>query len=105
MARMNLLCYIAAPPLVSIASHHPYFPSSISSTAQPANQYYMCCDALPLSLRSCFLDELALPVPVKIMNVSWSADHRVVDGAAVARFSNDWKAYVENPSLMLQDLV
>jgi 2-oxoisovalerate dehydrogenase E2 component (dihydrolipoyl transacylase) len=53
----------------------------------------------------CFLDDLALPVPVKIMNVSWSADHRVVDGAAVARFSNDWKAYVENPSLMLQDLV
>lgn len=65
----------------------------------------MCCDALPLSLCLYFSDDLALLVPVKIMNVSWSADHRVVDGAAVARFSNDWKAYVENPSLMLQDLV
>ena len=35
-----------------------------------------------------------------IMNVSWSADHRVIDGATMARFSNVWKNLLENPALM-----
>jgi len=39
-----------------------------------------------------------------IMQISWSADHRVLDGATVARFSNLWKSYLENPSLMILDL-
>ncbi|GAU89677.1 hypothetical protein RvY_02197 [Ramazzottius varieornatus] len=39
-----------------------------------------------------------------IMQVSWSADHRVIDGASMARFSNLWKSYLENPSLMLLDM-
>jgi 2-oxoisovalerate dehydrogenase E2 component (dihydrolipoyl transacylase) len=39
--------------------------------------------------------------PAHVMNVSWAADHRVVDGATLARFSNAWKAYLEQPSLML----
>lgn len=40
-------------------------------------------------------------VPSTIMNVSWSADHRVVDGATVARFNNTWKGLMENPTFML----
>lgn len=39
-----------------------------------------------------------------IMNVSWSADHRVVDGATVAKFSNLWKLYIENPDAMLAEM-
>ncbi|XP_048352868.1 lipoamide acyltransferase component of branched-chain alpha-keto acid dehydrogenase complex, mitochondrial [Sphaerodactylus townsendi] len=39
-----------------------------------------------------------------IMNVSWSADHRIIDGATMARFSNLWKSYLENPTSMLLDL-
>ncbi|KAL6424506.1 hypothetical protein ACFW04_009925 [Cataglyphis niger] len=40
-------------------------------------------------------------VPVHIMSVSWSADHRVLDGVTVAKFSNLWKQYVENPVQLL----
>ncbi|MBN3307309.1 ODB2 dehydrogenase, partial [Amia calva] len=40
----------------------------------------------------------------QIMNVSWSADHRIIDGATMCRFSNLWKSYLENPASMLMDL-
>ncbi|KAF9152080.1 hypothetical protein BG015_005829 [Linnemannia schmuckeri] len=39
-------------------------------------------------------------VAQSIVNVSWSADHRVIDGATVARFSEAWKSVVENPFLL-----
>lgn len=40
-------------------------------------------------------------VRAAVMDTSWSADHRILDGAAVARFFKDWQTYVENPSLIL----
>ncbi|WP_191601985.1 2-oxo acid dehydrogenase subunit E2 [Marinomonas algicola] len=40
----------------------------------------------------------------KIMHVSWSGDHRIIDGATMARFCNKWKSYVENPISMLTQL-
>ncbi|CAK71772.1 unnamed protein product (macronuclear) [Paramecium tetraurelia] len=39
-------------------------------------------------------------VPRKIMNLSFGCDHRVIDGATVARFNNVWKTYLENPTSM-----
>ena len=51
-----------------------------------------------------YLDDGQTLVPRRIMNVSWSADHRVLDGATVARFSNQWKSYLEEPDLMLLSL-
>ena len=36
-----------------------------------------------------------------VMNVSWSADHRVIDGNTIARFNNLWKAYLEDPITLL----
>ncbi|RXG71750.1 Lipoamide acyltransferase [Armadillidium vulgare] len=39
-------------------------------------------------------------IAVNVMKVSWSADHRVIDGATMARFSNRWKSYLENPVFM-----
>lgn len=39
-----------------------------------------------------------------IMNVSWAADHRVVDGAALAGLSIDWQRLVENPETLLLSL-
>ncbi len=43
-------------------------------------------------------------VPAHIMTVSWAADHRVVDGATVARFSNVWKGYLEAPHTMIGEM-
>mmetsp|Transcript_31622 Transcript_31622/g.51558 ORF Transcript_31622/g.51558 Transcript_31622/m.51558 type:complete len:555 (-) Transcript_31622:221-1885(-) len=37
----------------------------------------------------------------RIMPISWGGDHRAVDGAQMARFSNLWKSYCENPASMM----
>ena len=36
-----------------------------------------------------------------IMQVSWSGDHRIIDGGSIARFCNLWKLFLEKPSSML----
>ena len=40
----------------------------------------------------------------EIMGVSFSADHRVVDGATVARFVRRWKGLLEEPGWLLAGL-
>ncbi|XP_054730315.1 lipoamide acyltransferase component of branched-chain alpha-keto acid dehydrogenase complex, mitochondrial [Anastrepha obliqua] len=40
-------------------------------------------------------------VKAYVMNVSWCADHRIIDGVTMAKFSNLWKQYLENPALFL----
>ncbi|GGD52200.1 dihydrolipoyllysine-residue acetyltransferase [Lacimicrobium alkaliphilum] len=42
--------------------------------------------------------------PVNIMHISWSGDHRIIDGATMVRFSNLWKSYLENPLAMLAEM-
>nr|AAC16694.1 dihydrolipoylacyltransferase subunit of the branched-chain alpha-keto acid dehydrogenase complex [Arabidopsis thaliana] len=39
--------------------------------------------------------------PASIMMVNIAADHRVLDGATVARFCCQWKEYVEKPELLM----
>jgi len=46
-------------------------------------------------------DEQGNVVSRAIMQVSWSGDHRVIDGGTIARFNNLWKDYLENPSRMI----
>lgn len=43
-------------------------------------------------------------VKQNIMHVSWTCDHRVVDGATIANLCVKWKSYLENPSSMLLKL-
>lgn len=42
--------------------------------------------------------------PIDTINFSISADHRVIDGATIARFSQRMKHLVENPNLMLLNM-
>ncbi|KAI9486700.1 MAG: hypothetical protein EXX96DRAFT_550173 [Benjaminiella poitrasii] len=45
--------------------------------------------------------------PVIVPNelaVSWSADHRIIDGATIAQFGNTWKSFIENPALFASKL-
>ncbi|XP_010464274.1 PREDICTED: lipoamide acyltransferase component of branched-chain alpha-keto acid dehydrogenase complex, mitochondrial [Camelina sativa] len=39
--------------------------------------------------------------PASIMMVNIAADHRVLDGATVARFCCQWKEYIEKPELLM----
>ncbi|KAJ1656618.1 hypothetical protein IWQ61_003845 [Dispira simplex] len=43
-------------------------------------------------------------VPKHLVRVSWSADHRVIDGATMAGFATYWQHLLQNPSLMLAQL-
>lgn len=42
--------------------------------------------------------------PRTVITVSYGCDHRVIDGATVARFSNEWKRVLENPYLALAEM-
>lgn len=48
--------------------------------------------------------ELTALEPHRLMTLSYSADHRVVDGATLARFSNRFKALIEQPQHMLLNM-
>jgi 2-oxoisovalerate dehydrogenase E2 component (dihydrolipoyl transacylase) len=50
-------------------------------------------------------DEQGNVVARNIMTVSWSGDHRVIDGGTIARFNNYWKGYLEQPATMLAAMV
>ncbi|MBA2875188.1 pyruvate dehydrogenase E2 component (dihydrolipoamide acetyltransferase) [Anoxybacillus caldiproteolyticus] len=47
-------------------------------------------------------DEIAIRL---MMNISMSFDHRVADGAAAVAFTNCFAQFIENPKLMLMELV
>lgn len=39
-----------------------------------------------------------------VMHVSWSADHRVIEGGLLARFSNLWRYFIENPEILALEM-
>lgn len=46
-------------------------------------------------------DTAGAVVPKTVVNLSWSADHRVVDGATMARMAARVRTFLEEPGLML----
>jgi 2-oxoisovalerate dehydrogenase E2 component (dihydrolipoyl transacylase) len=61
----------------------------------------VCIGAIGKIKRVPMFDKTDRVVPVHIMYISWSGDHRIVDGATLTRFSNCWKDYLENPDGMM----
>eukprot|EP01136_Pigoraptor_vietnamica_P017627 Opistho-1_new@63056 len=51
-----------------------------------------------------FKEDGATVYAAKVVCVSWSADHRVIDGVTMAKFSNAWIGYLENPTSMILDM-
>ncbi|KAK6542186.1 hypothetical protein TWF694_007949 [Orbilia ellipsospora] len=49
-------------------------------------------------------NELGAVVPKTVVNFSWSADHRVVDGGTMARMASLVKQYCEEPELLISKL-
>ncbi|MGQ4275584.1 dihydrolipoyllysine-residue acetyltransferase [Pseudidiomarina sp. E22-M8] len=41
----------------------------------------------------------------KLMTVSWSGDHRIIDGGTIARFNKRWQEFLEDPTSMLVHMV
>ncbi len=64
----------------------------------------VCIGALGKGQKLPRFDHEGNVVAATIMAVSWSADHRVIDGATVAKFSNLVKNYVQNLNLLAMDL-
>lgn len=46
-------------------------------------------------------DESGNVVSRAIMTITWSGDHRIIDGGTIARFCNLWKSYLQEPQIML----
>nr|WP_299242702.1 2-oxo acid dehydrogenase subunit E2 [uncultured Halomonas sp.] len=46
-------------------------------------------------------DEAGNVAARSIMTITWSGDHRIIDGGTIARFCNLWKAYLQAPQNML----
>lgn len=49
-------------------------------------------------------DDVGQVTKGELVNFSWSADHRVVDGATMARMATRIREFVESPELMLLSL-
>jgi 2-oxoisovalerate dehydrogenase E2 component (dihydrolipoyl transacylase) len=50
------------------------------------------------------VDGVEKVVSQEILNVSFNADHRVIDGATVAKFVQLWKSFLENPIMLSYNL-
>ncbi|OCT51924.1 Lipoamide acyltransferase component of branched-chain alpha-keto acid dehydrogenase complex, mitochondrial [Cladophialophora carrionii] len=51
-----------------------------------------------------FADDGVTVRPAQTVNLSWSADHRVVDGATMARMAQVVQKYLEEPGTMIVDM-
>lgn len=81
-------------------------PESVIGAVGKYTHTYIYMTILPTSLVFFRIQKLpryasdGTVTPHRIMQVSWSADHRHIDGVTLASFSTLWKSYVEDPATM-----
>lgn len=96
---------VVLPPQVAIGGKSFYYNECISSF--PIKLLTMFFALVSIAMGKIqrlprFVDDKSDKVEaVRIMPMSWGGDHRAVDGATMARFSNQFKSYCENPSSMM----
>ena len=74
--------------------------------ATPLNLIGQCC-ILALGkvvVKPVWVEEKKSFEPRQILPVSFGCDHRVLDGATVAKFSKGWRHYIEEPYLIFSKL-
>ena len=50
------------------------------------------------------VDGVEIIAPKTVVDISFNADHRVIDGATMARFVQTWKGYLEKPDTLAATL-
>eukprot|EP00127_Corallochytrium_limacisporum_P006942 Clim_evm28s238 gene=Clim_evmTU28s238 len=64
----------------------------------------VCIGALGKFQKVPRFDDAGNVIAANIVQVSWSADHRVVDGATIANFTKQFQGYIEEPMAMVLDM-
>lgn len=74
--------------------------------ATPLNLPGQCCIVAlgKVVTKPVWNEKAAIFEPKKILPVSFGCDHRVLDGATVAKFSRQWRHYIEEPYLIFSKL-
>jgi len=61
----------------------------------------VCIGALGKFTQTATFDSKGNVQPATVMHIAWTADHRILDGATVARFANEMKELIENPESLI----
>ena len=74
--------------------------------ATPLNLPGQCCIVAlgKVAIKPVWNKKTGVFEPKQILPVSFGCDHRVLDGATVARFSKRWRHYIEEPYLIFSKL-
>lgn len=65
----------------------------------------MTCHAAVGAIKEVPVSSRGKTVKRQLMSMVLGADHRVLDGASVARFTKEWKDYTENPTFAFLNMI